>query len=376
MRFLHTSDWHLGRTLHEHSLLEDQSRFLDDLLAHMDQAGYDALVIAGDVFDRSVPSEEAVALWNGFLERFAAACPGTALVAIAGNHDSGARLAGASRVIERAGVHLRGGAERLEEPVRLPGADLWLIPFLWSGSLVREGEDGPLRLQSQEAALAEAVARIRARMDASRLNVLVAHCFAAGAEPSESERTLVGTAVQVGTELFAGFDYVALGHLHRPQALGPRVRYSGSPLAYSFSEAGQAKSLAAVTLAKDAAPAVDLVPITPLRPMVSVKGTLDELLADPRFSGLGEAYVRVVLTETASLGQPAARLRSRFPLLLELQEATSSVPLQPLAPLPALERPDLGTDFLAFQQRLRGEAPPEALQAAFADLRRDLEKTR
>ncbi len=376
MRLLHTSDWHLGRTLHEHGLLEDQARFLDDLLATLDMERPDALVIAGDVFDRSVPSEDAVALWNGFVERFAVACPRTTLIAIAGNHDSGARLAGASRVIERAGVHLRGGPDRLDTPVRVGAADVWLVPFLWAGSLVKEGEDGPLRLQSQEAALAEAVTRIRACMDSERINILVAHCFAAGAEPSESERTLVGTAVQVGTDLFEGFDYVALGHLHRPQALGPRVRYSGTPLAYSFGEAGQAKSLALVTLDKGSEPDIRLLPVTPLRPMVKLRGTLQELLEDPKHSGLGECYVCIELTESESLGQPFVRLKRRFPRLLEMTVAEAKMLPDAGPDLPAPAHADLEEDFVAFEQRLRKQAPAEALLGAFRELRKTLERAR
>ncbi|HWQ10465.1 MAG TPA: exonuclease subunit SbcD, partial [Holophaga sp.] len=290
MRLLHTSDWHLGRVLHEHSLLEDQKHFLDGLLDHLRVNRYDALLLAGDVFDRAIPPEEAVALWNGFLEAFCTECPDTALLAITGNHDSATRVAVAARVIERTGIHLRGGAERLAEPVTIRDAEgavarIWMVPFLWSGSL-QEGADGQRVLQTQEEALAEAVRRIRAQADPAELNVLVAHCFASGGQVSDSERTLVGTAVQVDPGLFEGFDYVALGHLHRPQALGPRIRYSGTPLPYSFSEASQRKSMAAVTLAKGVEPAVDLVPVQPFRAMMDLKGTLAELQADPKYAGL------------------------------------------------------------------------------------------
>ncbi|WP_005034016.1 exonuclease SbcCD subunit D [Holophaga foetida] len=375
MRILHTSDWHLGRVLHEHSLLRDQESFLGSLLEHLRECPYEALVVAGDVFDRSIPSEEAVGLWNGFLEGFRAACPETALLVIAGNHDSAARVALASRLLEAGGIHIRGGGERVDEPVRLPGADVWLVPFLWSGSLAVGGENGRVMIQTQREALAEAVARIRLRMDPQRINILVAHCFAVGGEVSDSERTLVGTAVQVETQLFEGFDYVALGHLHRPQGLGPRIRYSGTPLAYSFSEAGQAKSMAAITLTKGVDPELELVPVRPFRTMLNLKGSLEELMEDERFAGLGEAYVRVTLTGPAGITQPVARLRSRFPLLLDFQEYVAPQS-QALAPLPALRKPDIGEEFQAFERRLRDGDPPGPLVAAFSELRAELERTR
>ncbi len=242
---------------------------------------------------------------------------------------------------------------------------------------MKEGEDGPLRLHSQEEALTEAVGRIRDRMDPERLNVLVAHCFAAGAEPSQSERTLVGTAAQVGTDLFSCFDYVALGHLHRPQALSPRMRYSGTPLAYSFGEAGQAKSFAAVTIEKGIDPVVALLPIIPLRPMVKVRGTLQELLEDPQYEGLGDAYVCAELTESAGLGQPFARLKRRFLRILEMTTPeTLPVAGAPVNATFGSARPDLEEDFLAFEQRLRRGAPPEPLVEAFRELRASLERAR
>lgn len=375
MRILHTSDWHLGRVLHEHSLLRDQEMFLGELLERLRASRFEALVIAGDVFDRSIPSEDAVGLWNAFLEGFREACPGTALLVIAGNHDSATRVALASRLLEAGGIHIRGGGERVDEPVRLPGADIWLVPFLWSGSLSIDGENGRVLLQTQREALEEAVARIRRHMDPERLNVLVAHCFATGGEVSDSERTLVGTAIQIETRTFEGFDYVALGHLHRPQGLGPRIRYSGTPLAYSFSEAGQSKSMAAITLVKGAEPQVELLPVSPLRPMVNLKGTLEELLEEERFAGLGEAYVRVTLTKPAGISQPVARLRSRFPLLLDFQEYCAPQS-QSTAPIPAIQKADLGEEFRAFERRLRDDDPSDALVAAFGELRAEMEQSR
>jgi len=381
MRILHTSDWHLGRILHEHSLLVDQERYLGDLLDHLRESRYDALVVAGDVFDRSIPSEEAVDLWNDFLEEFATACPETSLLAIAGNHDSATRLALASRIIERSGIHIRGGVDRIEDPVTVSDADgvvvrVWMLPFLWAGTLIQDREDGRWALQTQEEALAEAVRRIQAKVDPRELNVLLAHCFAKGGQATDSERTLVGPAVQVDPGLFRGFDYVALGHLHRAQALGPKIRYSGSPLPYSFSESGHAKAMMAVTLRKGIDPIVEAVPVTPLRPMKDLRASLEELLSDPRFAGLEDSYIRVTLTQPSGIGQPVARLRLRFPLLLEFLEYSS--------PQTGLEdallqtrHEDLLDEFQAFERRLRGGSRvSEELLAAFTELRGGMESAR
>lgn len=381
MRILHTSDWHLGRILHEHSLLPDQEKYLDDLLAHLRETRYELLVVAGDVFDRGIPSEEAVALWNRFLEGFAELRPHTALAAIAGNHDSATRLAVGSRLMERANIHVRGGAERLEEPVTIRAADgtvarVWMVPFLWSGSLVRDDADGRYALQGQEEALAEAVRRIGTRMNRDELNVLVAHCFASGGLASDSERILVGTAAQVDPVLFRDFDYAALGHLHRPQALGPRARYAGSPLPYAFSECAHGKSMTAVTLAKGAEPAMAELPVVPLRPMKDLRGTMEELLDEPRYAGLEETYVRVTLTEASGASQPAVRLRLRFPLLLEFQEyaAPASDHEEACADSTAA---DILDEFKEFELRLRGgSGASDGLLAAFAELRGEMERTR
>ncbi len=381
MRILHTSDWHLGRILHEYNLLPDQEKFLKDLLALIQESKYDALIIAGDIFDRSIPSEEAVDLWNRFLEDFAANCPDTSLLAIAGNHDSATRLAVASRLIERTGIHIRGGADRLEDPVSVRDVDgsiarIWMVPFIWSGCLTKDCEDGLFALQTQEDALAEAVRRIHARANPAELNLLVAHCFASGGQVSDSERTLVGTAAQIDAALFDDFDYVALGHLHRPQAMSATVRYSGSPLPYSFSESAQLKTMTAITLKKGSDPGIEAIRIIPLHPMKDLRGRLDELLNDPGYAGLEDTFIRATLTEPSGISQPVARLRLRFPLLLEFQEYVSPSH-DAVEAFPDPQATDMLDEFKAFEQHLRGEAGgSENLLAAFVALRSELEQSR
>ena len=384
MKLLHTSDWHLGRVLHEHSLLPDQARFLDDLMALLVRDPHDALLVAGDVFDRGVPPEGAVERFTLFLRDLRAACPKLPIVLIAGNHDSAARLAYGASLFALADVHIRAATEAIDEPVLLRGADgsraeLWAVPFLWPGSLSAHREGEPTPLGTQAAALEEAVRRVRVRRSSEEgvLQVLMAHCFAAGGEVSDSERTLVGLATQVSPGVLSGFDYVALGHLHRPQQVAERVWYSGSPLKYSFSEAGDAKAVLSVTLRPGELPRVTRVPIVPLREMAILRGSFRDLLENPTHLALADRYLRVELAETERVAQPVVLLRRRFPLLLDFRmpEAPvddSAVGAQAAGPR---DRADVEQDFLDFERRLRGDvALPDGMLDAFRALRARAEK--
>jgi exonuclease SbcD len=383
-RILHTSDWHLGRVLHEHSLLDDQRHFLAQLTEILRTDAHDVLVIAGDVFDRSVPPEEAVDLLTSSLRDLRAACPTLPIVLIAGNHDSASRLAYAAPLLEAAGLHVRGGASRIEEPVVVRGADgdeaeVWPVPFLWPGALSEHQDGAELRLSTQTAALEEAMRRIAARRSTTRAQVLVAHCFASGGSVSESERTLVGTATQVDTSIFAGFDYVALGHLHRPQRVTTRAWYSGSPLKYSFSEVSDVKCVLSVQVTRGAEPQVREVPIAPLREMAIVRGSFDRLRTDPEFASYVNHYLRVELEVAEAVVQPVPVLRKRFPHLLEFRVPRSGddVALErgALSAGDTRKRADIGADFMDFERHLRGGAEaPAHVQDAFRALRERAEK--
>jgi exonuclease SbcD len=374
MKLLHTSDWHLGRVLHERSLLGDQAAFLNDLIRLLETSAHDALVIAGDVFDRSIAPEEAVDLFGSFLHRLRAACPHLPIVAIAGNHDSAARLAYASPLLALTGVHLVGEPDKLEFPIRITTtqgeeADVFPVPFLWPGSLTLDREGEAMTTQTQAAALEEAIRRIRTHMSPDRAQILVAHCFAQGGSVSDSERVLVGTATQVATSLFEGFDYVALGHLHRAQRVRDNAWYSGSPIKYSFSEASDEKALLSVEIRRGAAPEVHPIAITPTRELSIVKGTLRELCEDPAFESVADHYLRAELIE-APPAQPFALLRKRFPHLLDLR----TPPPTELAGRRSLDRRaggriDLESDFLEFHAWLhKSEPPSDEVLAAFREL--------
>lgn len=378
-RLLHTSDWHLGRTLHAVPLLADQEVFLAWLIDLLEREPHDALVVAGDVFDRSVPPEDAVAALSRFLVALRSRCPDLPVVVIAGNHDSATRLAFGSDLLASMRLYVRGGAAGIERPVGLTArdgtrAELWAVPFLHAGALTTERAGERFRVTTQVEALEAAIART-SNFDASAAQVLISHCFARGGVVSESERTIVGTASEIDAMAFARFDYVALGHLHRAQRVAARTRYSGSPQKYSFSEALDEKVVLSVDVTHGEEPVVTPI-ATPIPvPMVVLRGTLEALMEDAAFAAHRESYVRVELTERPGTHEPMVRLRTRFARLLDLRVA-SAEPVRRAATADELdrrERADVGADFEDFTSLLTGERPDEARLEAFRALARELE---
>lgn len=408
MRLLHTADWHLGRALHRVPLLDAQRVVLDHLVEIARDEQVDAILLAGDVFDRALPPVEAVRVAGDALRRLAEVAP---VVAISGNHDSAGRLGFAAELIARGGVHLRTDPACVDAPVVLHDDDgpvaIYGLPYL-DPDLTREVLG--VEERSHEAVVGAAMDRVRADLagrDGHRA-VVVAHAFVQGGEASESERDVsVGGAQTVPPSLFAGADYVALGHLHRPHAVGDgtaeapatpsvpalpptpadalsaeaqaelgglfalpddpseaastggaatgAVRYAGSPLPYSFTEADAAKSTAIVDLAPDGTTSVRLVPVpVPFR-LVRLRGTLDELLADPALAEheSEDAWVEVVLTDALLPARPMERLRRRFPRVLVLQHAPEG---------------DLAPATVA-RDRIRGRSDLEILERFVADVR-------
>jgi exonuclease SbcD len=310
MRLLHTADWHLGRAFHGEDLLGAQAAFVDFLVDAARAQAVDGALIAGDVYDRALPPVDAVRLASEALARLAEVAP---VVAISGNHDSAARLGFGAELLARADVHVRTDPRSAAAPVPLADGWVYALPYL-EPDLVREAMG--IEERSHAAAIAAAMARVRA--DAARRTgpvVAVAHAFVTGGAPSESERELaVGGAAHVPAAAFDGADYVALGHLHGPQVVaGGGGRYSGSPLAYSFSEAGQAKSVAVVEVTAGALPLVELLPCPVPRALAALRGTLDELLADPRLAQAEGAWVQATLTDPVRPADAMERLRRRFP---------------------------------------------------------------
>ncbi|MEU8759357.1 exonuclease SbcCD subunit D [Streptomyces sp. NPDC048659] len=322
MRLLHTSDWHLGRAFHRVALLDAQAAFLDHLVATALDREVDAVLVAGDVYDRAVPPLSAVELFDTALHRLADA--GVPTVMISGNHDSARRLGVAAGLIERAGIHLRTDPAGAGTPVVLADTHgdvaLYGLPYL-EPALVR-AEFGTEKA-GHEAVLAAAMDRVRADLAArpeGTRSVVLAHAFVAGGEPSDSERDItVGGVDSVPAGVFDGVDYVALGHLHGSQTLSPRIRYSGSPLAYSFSEADHRKTMWLIDLGADGSvETAERVDCPVPRPLARIRGRLDELLDDPALARHEDSWVEATLTDPVRPAEPMARLCERFPGTLHL----------------------------------------------------------
>jgi exonuclease SbcD len=309
MRFLHTADWHLGRPFHGESLLDAQAAAIDHIAAVARDHAVDAVLVSGDLYDRALPPVDAVRLADEALARLSEICP---VVVISGNHDSAARLGFGSGLLARAGVHLRTDPLAAGRPVLVGGACVYPIPYL-------EPDVTRAALGCEErghaAVLGAAMGAVRADLatrPAGTRSVVMAHAFVTGAIACASERDLaVGGAASVAGALFAGVDYVALGHLHGPQRMGGGARYAGSPLAFSFSEARHAKSVAVVELG-DGPPAVELVPFPVWRPLAVLRGTLDELLADPAHAPHEAAWVHATITDPVRPRDAMEQVRRRF----------------------------------------------------------------
>jgi DNA repair protein SbcD/Mre11 len=322
MRILHTSDWHLGRCLGQHRLLDDQAGVVDWLVEVVRDQGIDLVVVAGDLYDRSVPPAEAVELLADALGRFRAA--GSEVVAIAGNHDSAERVCAYDALTDAAGVLIRGGYRRASQvairqyhdgPLAIIAVP-YLDPFLAPADLRGGGRC------THESVLTAALDRARtdARVRAGR-SLVVSHAFVTGAAPTTSERELaVGSAGMVSARAFDGFSYVALGHLHQPQAVGASgtIRYSGSPLPYSFSETGP-KEVVVVDLDRSGRATTRSLPIPVGRPVATVRCSFAELLARPDDDPLRRAWLRVELTDVVPVVDAHRRLRDRFPHLVEIE---------------------------------------------------------
>jgi DNA repair protein SbcD/Mre11 len=336
MLMLHTSDWHLGRSLHRADLRAAQAAFLDHLVATARAEKVDVVLVAGDVYDRAVPPLDSVELCEDALLRLHAT--GARIVLISGNHDSARRLGFGSGLLDQAGVHLRTRPGALARPVMLEDAHgpvaVYGVPYLEPdavrGELPEPGgepEPGGDRGGGGEiprghaAVLGHAARCIRADADARgvRRRVVMAHGWVTGGAASESERDItVGGVGQVPAELFGGFSYVALGHLHGPQTLAPHLRYSGSPLPYSFSEASHHKGSWLVELDGDGAVKAERVPAPAYKRLSVLRGRLAALIGSAAYAEYEDDFVSVTLTDPSRPEGAMDALRVRFPHVLVL----------------------------------------------------------
>ena len=320
MRFLHISDLHLGKRLHETSLIEDQQAILNRILEIVDGEKPDGVLIAGDIYDKSVPSAEAVQLFDDFLAGLASRR--LHVFIISGNHDSPERIAFGSRIMDASGIHLSPVYDGRVKPVKLSDGygevNVYMLPFVKPAHVRRYYEDEEINSYSD----AVNVAITHMDIDKTKRNILVTHQFVTGATRSESEESVGGTD-NVDAKVFEDFDYVALGHLHGAQYCSEeKIRYSGTPLKYSFSEADDVKSVTILDLGeKGGELKIRTVQLTPLRDMKKIRGTFAELTDPNYYSGnpIVDDYLQITLTDENDVLNAMNRLQSVYKYALDLK---------------------------------------------------------
>lgn len=319
MKLIHLSDLHLGKRVNEYSMLEDQKYILKKILGIIDDEKPDGVLIAGDVYDKSIPSAEAVELFDDFLVRLAERH--LQVFIISGNHDSPERLAFGGRLMDASGIHFSPVYNGDVSPFRLTdefgAVDIFLLPFVKPVHVRRFFPEETI--ESYTDAIRTAVSRMPVAQE--HRSVLVTHQFVTGAARSESEELSVGGSDNVDASVFAGFDYVALGHLHRPQDLEDgRIRYSGTPLKYSFSEASDQKSVSVVELREKGSVCVRTVLLKPLRDMAELKGSYEKLTRRDFYldTSYPEDYTHITLTDEEDIPDAVTKLRVIYRNLMKL----------------------------------------------------------
>ncbi|WP_044411160.1 exonuclease SbcCD subunit D [Thiomicrospira microaerophila] len=321
LKLIHTADWHLGRVLHHQSLLDEQASVLDQIIDYAITHQVDGLLVAGDIYDRSMPPAEAVRLLNQIVNRFASL--DIPMIMISGNHDSAERLGFAAEQLQKTGLHILSDLNRVSEPVHLQKGDITVqvfgIPFA-DPERVRNQFDQPVHDYDQAHSFL--VERIQKSRDKSLPTVLMSHCFVDGAQTSESEKTLsVGGSDRVSYEPMLDFDYVALGHLHGPQFRGAQhIRYSGSPLKYSFSEHKHNKGITLLSFDSKGLVEQQHLPLSSQRDVRVIEGMLDEVIAQGKEDPHNHDYVMVRLADTTALLDPMGRLREVYPNVLHIEK--------------------------------------------------------
>ena len=313
MKLIHLSDLHIGKRVNEISMIEDQEYILTQILQIIDDEHADAVLIAGDVYDKSVPSAEAVCLFDDFL--CALAKRKLPVLIISGNHDSPERLAFGSRLMEESGIHISPVYDGKIQSVRLcdefGDVVFWLLPFIKPAHVKRYFPEAGI--ESYTDALRVAVEKMG--IDTAMRNVLLTHQFVTGSVTCESEELSVGGSDNVDAAVFEGFDYVALGHIHGPQNIGSnRIRYCGTPLKYSFSEENHHKSVTVVNLGAKGELKLQLRPLTPKYDLRSIRGTFEALLG----GAPSEDYLHIILTDEEDVPEAIGKLRPVYPNILKL----------------------------------------------------------
>ncbi|MFD4431514.1 exonuclease SbcCD subunit D [Nocardia sp. NPDC058497] len=355
MRILHTSDWHIGRTFHGVDLLADQARVLASIAELVAAESVDVVVVPGDVYDRSIPNADAIAVCNRGFEAIRAA--GALIVATSGNHDSPARLGAGASFAAAGGLYLCTRVSDADRPVLIADAHgevaFYGIPYLEPE--ITRAELGVPQARSHAEILDAAMGRIRADLAGrpGARTVVLAHAFVVGGEATGSERSIsVGGVETVSMSAFDGIDYVALGHLHSPQTLSDSVRYSGSPLPYSFAENSHRKAVWIIDLDADGLTAAYRHDLPLVRGLSRLTGTLDELLTEGEFADAEQHYVSATLTDSTRPVDPMRKLRERFPHAVHVEWA----------------RPE-GNPELHYRERVHGRRDVEVAASFLTDVR-------
>ena len=375
MKFIHTADWHIGRQFHNVSLLDDQRHVLDQLVVYIEQEAVDALVIAGDIYDRSVPPSKAVELLDEFINKICSDMK-VPIIMIPGNHDGAERLRFGSRQLSLAGLHILGDLSKVAEPVILScetgEVAFYGIPYN-DPETVRNlfAED----VASYDEAHTYLVDQIKGAKSDDIPSVLISHCFLDGAEESESERPLsIGGADRVSYGPCTEFDYVALGHLHSPQYKGQEhIRYSGSILKYSFSEQNQKKGITLVEMDTKGLVATKHLPLVPLRDMRIVEDGIETILEQGTVDPNADDYLLVRLTDRHAILDPMSKLRAVYPNVLHLEKPGMLETGEQQMKRETLKRGELEMFrdfFLQITGQTINEEQDEALQKAIIELNR------
>lgn len=377
MKFIHTSDWHIGRQFHNVSLLDDQRHVLAQIIDAVRLEGADALVIAGDIYDRSVPPASAVKLLD---EVFNSVCNelGVPVLLIPGNHDSAQRLGFAARQLKQAGLHIFGDLANVADAVRIKGAsgisvNFYGIPYN-DPEQVRHQFDRPVSNHNQAQDFL--LDKIKQSYEAEGINVLISHCFVDGAQESESERPLsIGGAERVGYEALMDFNYVALGHLHGPQYRGDRkIRYSGSILKYSFSEQFQKKAITLVEFNPEGEPTLKSLELKPLRDMRQIEGSMAEIIEAAATDPHADDYIMVRLTDQHAILDAMGKLRAVYPNVLHLEKpGIMSVGLRKSMDFEKLKRSELDM-FRDFYSQVSINQLSDSQEQALTEVIEDLHK--
>lgn len=319
MKFIHLSDLHIGKRVNEYPMIEDQKYILTKIVNIIDEVKPDGVIIAGDVYDKPVPSAEAVELFDDFLFRLSKRS--LKVFVISGNHDSPERIAFASRLIEKSGIYMSPVYSGEVKPITLTDEfgelDIYMLPFIKPAHVRRFFEDAEIKTYTE--AVKTAVENMQ--VDPSKRNMIITHQFVTGSERCESEELSVGGTDNVDGSVFNDFDYVALGHIHGPQNCGSeKIRYCGTPLKYSFSEANHKKSVTVVEFKEKGNLKIETIPLTPIRDMKEIKGTYEEIMSKDFYKDTTyqEDYMHITLTDEEDVYDAIGKLRTVYKNLMKL----------------------------------------------------------